>query len=222
MRDLGWTVGLRLWYNASMTNSPSGYFTDFMENSELVPTSVGAIRVRKIPSMMENGLIMFYVAVLPEDGGLKLSDGKTYVTTSDRFFSWTSSGIIIENTKGDTFPLKARKGSGKSLGPALAVWSEQGQEVEKAIFEAYISRGMSSILPWDVVYETKVHDLQVEKNQKFLQMKNEMTKAVEALTLKATELYEEHERMFPVNNGQGWAYWTRPLQPAITMKVSWH
>ena len=193
-----------------------------MENSELVPTSVGAIRVRKILSTIENGLIMFYVAVLPEDGGLKLSDGKTYVTASDRFFSWTSNGIIIENTKGDTFPLKARKNSGKSLGPALAVWSEQGQEVENAIFEAYISKGMASILPWNVVYETKVHDLQVEKNQKFLQMKNEMTKAVETLTLKATELYEEHEKMFPVDNGQGWAYWMRPIQPTVTMKVRWH
>lgn len=205
-----------------MTNSPSRYFTDFLENSEPVPTSVGLVRVRRVPSMMESGLIKFYVAALPEDGGLKLSDGKTYVTGPDRFFTWTSNGINIENTKGDTFPLRARKGSGKTLESALSVWSEQGQEMEKAIFDAYISNGVPSTLPWNVAYETKVHDLGVEKAQKFLQMKNEMAKVVEDLTLKAAELYEEHERMFPPNNGQGQAAWTRPVQRVVTMKVSWY
>jgi len=181
---------------SSLGSWKSESFRRFMTEAEIVPTPVGVIRVADNYSTTD-GCRSFSVAILVEDGGLKLSDGKTYFTGPEAMFSWSSSGLNLDNAKGRNFPVKARKGT-KGFESSLDSWSTLASEVEQAIFDSYISGSVSFCQPFDVAYETKVHDLVIKKVNTLRYFKAEVEASVKSLADEASQLSEEHEANYPV------------------------
>jgi hypothetical protein len=169
-------------------------FQKFLEDAQIVPSPIGVLRIRDYFST-PNGLRHFHVAILEEDGGVKLSDGKTYFTASESYFSWRSVGLELENVKGRSFPVKARKNA-KSFEASLETWSELAGEVEQAVFDTYISGAFTVVQPYNVQYETKVHDLVLKTLQSIRDLKAEIENTLSPLRDEAGLLTAEHEQMY--------------------------
>lgn len=202
---------------SSLGSWKSESFRRFMAEAEIVPTPVGVIRVADNDSTPD-GYRYFSVAILVEDGGLKLSDGKTYFTGPEAMFSWASSGLNLDNAKGRNFPVKARKGT-KGFESSLDSWSALASEVEQAIFDSYISGSMSFCQPYDVTYETKVHDLVVKKVNTLRHLKTEVEESIKNMSNEASQLLEEHETNYPVLQPGKYNTGVRPIHPGFANNI---
>lgn len=139
----------------------------------------------------------FTVAFLEEDGGLVLSDGKTYVTPAAKCVMWSPfRGIPVDNRKGEDFALKEIKPNGKITGQYLNSWSTQASEVDAIIFESYIN-SLFSFSPGDIAFERKLFDARQSYLERVRVFKVEEEKFAEQTATDFAGLAEEFDRLYP-------------------------
>jgi len=138
------------------------HYTDYDYSTlPIVPTKYGMLRL--LPKTFGyserdiNTFLSFEVVISPDDGGLTLPDGKTYITPPKRSIVWAVyGGIPIENSPGGDFPVKARIGSSKKLANFEVSWSENAQIISDVLLESYVNGDML-VTPEDQYLVEKAH-----------------------------------------------------------------
>lgn len=168
-----------------------------------VPTKYGILNIEMDEKIGNEPAPFLRVQARKSDGGLSLSDGRTYITTEGRSVEWwVYRGIILRNAQAaNNFPLRATTRTDGKKGHAVLslTYSVEAQEFDEAVLEAYLS-GIAGV-PDDASLVTEAfqeRQARIGKIRHLKTLEEEITKASEAYGKEFTEkysfLYPERQR----------------------------
>jgi hypothetical protein len=170
----------------------TGIIDEKYADYDILPTPKGIFRFTALSRGGSTSVYLMIVA-LEEDGGITLDNGLTYFTSKDRFMRCDSArNARLENKLGGSFPFRPRKGTGKSFGPYAETFSIEAQEVYDLIFDEYIANRLPNVPPYDVDFETRVHETRRVYLERVRYLKIETEKVLAATKAEFDALDEEH------------------------------